>query len=454
MRELGRVRLAAWILLLLVPACGGSESDTLSMVADSIAVELLAGPPEVAGFTIAVGQGDELLLDRAYGVSDPGSSTPLNPDAPLRISSITKQFTAAAILRLVEQGRVDLDAPIQEYLPDFATAGNAITVRHLLTHTSGLPNYATLLGRAGRAPASRVAVLDTLQRHPADFGVGERFGYSNSNYYLLGLVLEAATGESYAEYLETNFFDRLGLERTHYCRTGGPASLVGYRASATGLEAVELRDTTDYLGGSGGLCSTAGDLVRWQLALASGAAVDPSSYERMTTPASLPSGEASPYGMGAFIGELEGFGSITHSGSLAGFNGRIAYYPDTGLAVAVLVNTSTPKTEAVLDAVARAALGLARIVPVDLPLSLEERARYSGTYDLGPVQLQVFEEAGRLVLQPVGQAPARLLNQGGHTFLAEAGGGARIEFEVDGARATSLTLFQGAQEMVAQRIQP
>lgn len=454
MRELGRLKYAALILCLLGVACEEGEPDTLVLVADSAAADLLAGPPPVAGLVIAVGRGDEVVFDRVYGVSDPETGAPLDPSRPMRISSITKQFTAAAVLRLAEQERIDLDAPIHEYLSDFRKDGSAITVRHLLTHTSGLPNYAALLGGAGRAPAAREVVLDTLRRHPAGFAVGERFGYSNSNYYLLGLVLEAVTGGSYADHLQAEFFDRLGLEQTHYCRVDGPASLVGYRASADGLEAVELRDTTDYLGGSGGLCSTASDLVRWQLALASGEAIGASSYEQMTTPALLESGEPSPYGMGAFIEELEGAVSIVHSGSLAGFNGRIAYYPEQEIAVAVLSNTGTPKTEAVRDAVARAALGLARVVPTDLPLAPQERARYIGSYDLGPLQLRVLEQAGRLVLQPDGQAPARLLYQGEHTFLAEAGGGARIDFVVEDGRATRLILYQGSQEMTAERIQP
>lgn len=445
---------AALSLALLVAACGEGEHETVAMVADSIAADLLAGPPAVAGLVIAVGRGDEILLNRAYGVADPDRPTPLSATTPLRISSITKQFTAAAVLRLAEEGTVDLDAPIRAYLPDFGPAGDSITVYHLLTHTSGVPNYAALLARAGRAPASRTAVLETLISHPADFGVGERFGYSNSNYYLLGLVIEAATGESYGDHLRTHFFERLGLGQTHYCRVGGPASLVGYRAMASGLEAVELRDSTDYLGASGGLCSTAADLVRWQAALISGDAVGEASYERMTTPALLASGDVSPYGMGAFIEDLEGYRSITHSGSLAGFNARVAHYPEAGIAVAVLANTSTPKTEAIRDAVARAALGLARVVPTDLPLTGDDVARYSGTYDMGPVQLRVFEQAGRLVLQPVGQAPARLLHQGGHVFFAEAGGGARIEFEVDGGQAIRLTLVQGEQELPAERIQP
>lgn len=131
----------------------------------------------------------------------------------------------------------------------------------------------------------------------------------------------------------------------------------------------------------------------------------------------------------------------------------MAYYPDADLSIAVLVNTNTPKAETVQDAVARGALGMDRVVPTDLPLTAEQRAQYVGTYDLGPVEVRVFEDGERLILQPVGQAPARLLSQGEDVFLAEAGGGVRIEFRIEGGRATGLTLFQGSQQLDGERTQ-
>jgi D-alanyl-D-alanine carboxypeptidase len=130
---------------------------------------------------------------------------------------------------------------------------------------------------------------------------------------------------------------------------------------------------------------------------------------------------------------------------------RIAYYPDEGLSVAVVVNTNTPKVEAVQQAVARAALGMERLVPTDLPLTSEERAQYVGIYDLGPIQVRVFEDADRLILQPSGQTAARLLFQGEGIFLADVGRETRIEFRVEDGRATRLTLYQGSQQLDGRR---
>ena len=129
----------------------------------------------------------------------------------------------------------------------------------------------------------------------------------------------------------------------------------------------------------------------------------------------------------------------------------MAYYPDADLSVAVLVNTTTPKAATVRDAVARAALDRARLVPTDLPLTAGERTRYVGTYDLGLVQVRVYETGERLVLQPVGQVPARLLFQGDDTFLADVGDGVRVEFRVEGRQATGLTLYQGPRPLDGRR---
>lgn len=440
-------------LLFGATSCSGTDRMVVSIVADSIATELLSGPPPVAGLAIAVSKGDELLLDRAYGLSDAEAGEPLDRSRPQRIASLTKQFTAAAVLKLVEEAAIQLDATIQEYLPGFETQDHTVTIRNLLSHTSGLPNYAPLFARTGKAPASRAAVLDTLQRHPFDFPPGESYRYSNSNYYLLGVIIEAVTGDSYANHLEASLFSPLGLNDTGYCRPGGEELLVGYRATAEGLSAVVLQDTTDYLGGSGGLCSTVADLVRWQRALATGRVIAPDTYAMMTTPTVIATGDTVPYGFGVDLETLENHDVVGHSGALAGFNGRIGYYPDADLSVAVLVNTNTPKAAAVRDAVARAVLGMPRIVPTDRSLSAEERMPYVGTYDLGPVQVRVFDAGERLVLQPVGQAPARLLFQGEDAFLADVGDGVRVEFDVEGGQAIELTLFQGSQPMVGARVE-
>lgn len=437
--------------LVLAAGCAETRRDVVVAVADSIAAELLGSPPPVAGLAIAVSREGQLLHNRAYGSSDPGTGEPLEASQPQRIASLTKQFTAAAILTLVDEGRIELDATVQTYLPGFSTQGQTVAVRNLLSHTSGIHSYSDLYGGTGRPPVPRAAVLDTLQRHPYDFPPGTEYRYSNSNYYLLGAMLEEVTGETYGRYLEASLFEPLGLEDTSYCGHEGEVIAAGYRAVADDLEAVVLDEAHDYLGGSGGLCSTARDLVQWQHALASGRVMDPRTYSLMTTRTVLLTGDTVPQGLGAAIETLENRAAIAHGGSLAGFNSHMAYYPEERVAIAVLVNTNTTKAETIQNAVARAALGMDRLVPRDLPLSAEQRAPYLGTFDLGPIEVRVFEDGGRLILQPSGQTAARLLHQGDDEFLADVGDGIRIEFTVQDGRATQLALHQGPQPLVGRR---
>lgn len=452
-RTKSTLRICATLSMALMTAgCENRGATTIETVADSSAAELLTPPPPVSGLTIAVSRNGKLMLDRAYGMADPAIGQPLEPSDPQRIGSLTKQFTAAAILKLVEEGRIDLDAPIQEYLAGFGTQGHTVTVRNLLNHTSGIRSFTTLFAGTGRQPVPRDEVLDTLQVHPFDFPPGDAYRYSNSGYYLLGVIIEAVTGDSYAGHLEESLFEPLGLESTSYCGFAGEEVPTGYRAPADTLETVVLEDT-DFLGGAGGLCSTVTDLVDWQRALGTGRVVTPTSYALLTTPTVLSNGDTVPYGFGADLGTLEDHAVIEHSGSLGGFTARMAYYPDEGLATAVLVNTNTPKAQAVQQAVARAALGLERIVPTNLPLTAEQRAQYLGTYDAGPIQLRIYEEGERLLLQPSGQSTARLLFQGDAVFLADVGRETRIEFRVEEGRATALTLYQGSQQLEAQRIE-
>lgn len=440
------------VTALVGAACAERGDSTIAVVADSIAADLLTPPPPVSGLAIAASRGGELVLDRAYGFSDPLAGQLLESSQPQRIGSLTKQFTAAAVLKLVEQGRIRLDAPIQEYLSGFSTQGHTVTVRNLLNHTSGIRSYNAIFAGSGAGPVPRARVLDTLQSHPFDFVPGEEYRYSNSGYYLLGVILEEVTRDSYAKHLEESLFEPLGLGATGYCGYGGADVPVGYRATGEGLEAVVLADT-DYLGGSGGLCSTVADLVTWQRALATGQVVTPDTYALMTTPTVLATGDTVPYGFGVDIETLEDYEVVAHGGAVAGFNSRMAYYPDAGLSIAVLVNTNTPRTEAVQQAVARAALDLERLVPTDLPLTAEERAQYVGSYDLGPIQIRVFEDGERLVVQPSGQTAARLLFQGDGVFRANVAGEVRFEFSVANGRATGLTLYQGGQQLDGPRIE-
>lgn len=301
-------------------------------------------------------------------------------------------------------------------------------------------------------PVPRETVLDTIQKHAYDFAPGEQFQYNNSGYYLLGSILEAVTGVPYAQHLQERFFEPLGLESTSYCGYEGREVPVGYAAGDNGLTTARLSDMT-FPGAAGGLCSTVEDLLVWQRALVTGNVVEADSYARMTTPASLESGEAMTYGYGLGVGELEGERRIAHGGGIPGYNTYLSYYPVDSLGIVVLVNTTPGHTGRIEDAVARAALGLARNVVLDLPLTPEENARYVGTYDLGDLEVRVFEQDGVLMAQVTNQRALRMKYQGEHTFVLDAPQSIKLVFELEGDHASGFTLHQGDVVARAPRVE-
>ncbi|MGH7481448.1 MAG: serine hydrolase domain-containing protein [Longimicrobiales bacterium] len=422
------------------------DSATIAQVADSIAAEVMDSP--VAGVAVAVARGGDVVFQKAYGLGDVADGEPLSLADPHQIGSLTKQFTAAAILSLVEDGRIALDDPVQSYLPDFDTQGHTVTIHHLLNHTSGIRSYTSIYGMN---PVPEPVLLDTLQVHPFDFAPGEDFLYNNSGYYLLGLVLEAVTGASYDRYMEDEFFEPLGMESTSYCGYGGEEIPVGYSPGPEGLDTALLSDM-EFPGAAGGLCSTVDDLLTWQRALVAGDVVTPASYATMTTPAVLASGDTTDYGYGLGVGMLEEHPIVAHGGGIPGYSTYLSYYPGADLGIAVLVNTAPGNPGRVEDAIARAALGMDRNVVLDLPLDAAERTRYLGTYDLGDLEVRVFERDGELTAQATRQPPLRMLYQGEHTFLLDASQEIRLVFELEEGRATGFTLHQGGAVIRAPRV--
>lgn len=407
------------------------------------------------GLSVAVAQGDRILFARGYGLADVERGDSVREETVFRSGSVTKQFTAAAILRLAEQGRLSLDDEITRFLPDFPTQGHRVTVRHLLNHTSGIRSY-TSLGprwavRMGEdlAPEELIALF---RDEPFDFAPGERFLYNNSGYFLLGMIIEQVTGQAYAEYVERELLHPLGLTGITYCPNEPAAGHAhGYQPAAGGhAPSPPISMTHPYAAGA--LCATASDLVRWNHALVSGRVVRPESYRRMTTPDTLTSGEATAYGFGLGLGSLEGVRLVSHTGGIPGFSAVLSYFPERDLSIAVLTNNQAANAGMLGARMSRVVLDLSQPEVRDLALDAAERARYSGTYDLGLLQLRVFEEGDRLMAQGTNQPSFRLLAQGEHEFRAAFDPTVRLVFRVEGERAESLTLHQGGAVIEGRRI--
>jgi len=312
------------------------------------------------GVSVAVVRARDTLVMKGYGLADIASKRPATPATIYEIGSNTKQFTSAAIMRLAEQGKLSIDDDLSRYLPQVPLHGNRVTIRQLLTHTSGFPSYTEV--EAWRAHWAEDLTPDSIigfvAKDTFDFAPGARFKYDNSGYILLGMVIEKVSGEPYAKYLTSEFFEPLGLSHTSYCPSHptDPAFASGYSKKDDGVAPHEyLSMTQPYAAGS--LCSTVGDFVKWQRDLASGKVVRPESFTQMSTAATLNDGKKTKYGFGLAPGDVLGHKDVAHSGGIPGFTTMAFYFPDDSLNVVVFSNFDGASPAFLAGNIARVAFG-------------------------------------------------------------------------------------------------
>ena len=348
--------LAALALAALAPAVAvQGETERIDAV-----VQQHVRAPGAVGMSVAVARGETLVYAKTHGFADLEFAVNANEETMFRIGSITKQFTAAAILKLAERGKLSIDDPLTRFLPDYPTHGHEITLRHLLTHTSGVPSYTELREWAPHRPQrlSDEEMVALWKDKPLDFAPGERWNYSNSGYYLLGMIVAKVSGKDYAEFLREAFFDPLQLTRTRY---DSSEELLLNRAQGYAYE--QERFWNDALldmgqpGAAGGLISTAGDLVKWQLALVNGRALSKASYEEMTLPFMLVDGKETNYGLGLQLDTQAGQPCIWHGGGINGFNSVLMYFPEAKFSVAAISNSERSRADALGLKIAETLIG-------------------------------------------------------------------------------------------------
>ena len=347
-------RSVAFLFLLLLLAAPLHAADPkLAAKLDAIGRDVIAGKL-APGLTIGVMRGGQTVYAKGFGMADLENGVRVTADSVFPIASVTKTFTAAAILQLVEHGKVSLDDDAGKYLPDLPLRGKGVTVRRLLDHTAGIPNITSVPAywtQSGAAiePAELTKFFRDL---PLDFEPGTSYAYSNSGYILLGLVIEKAGGMPYPDYLRTHLFTPLGLTHTSYC--GGPALVTGrvrgYAKEADRfLNARHIDMSQGY--GAGGVCSTAGDLLRWQDALHHGKVFRDELHRAMIATA-----PGRSYGLGIGVRTLDSHRALLHYGGIFGFAAAMVTYPDDGLAIVVLANSGGDTPDEVETRVRKAVL--------------------------------------------------------------------------------------------------
>ena len=378
----------------------------------------------VAGISVAVVRGTDTLFSRAYGVAEVENAVPATSGHVFEIASVTKQFTAAAVLLLVQDGKVGLDDEITRYLPNAPTQGRRITIRQLLSHTSGLvdvpdlPSFQFLKRRD--VPTDSVIAL--ARGVPFYFPPGEQMRYSNTGFLLAGQLIETLSGKTYADFIAERLLRPAGMSRSRYCdqRALIPHLARGYDFTPDGFRPAGFINLQIPFA-AGGLCSTALDLVSWTRAVFGGRLLAPAMLDEMVRPTALGDGHVTRYGLGVGVGTIAGHRAYHHGGDIDGFTSYLAWFPADSLSIAVLINTQGPvRPDPLLAQIAEAVLGPDR-APSEPPP--DDLARFAGRYG-GDVVVTASDGALTLVRGPL--PPVKLRYAGGTTFTD---GRARYTFE-------------------------
>lgn len=341
------------LLLLMTPVSAFAEHGFPTEKVDAIMRSYSGDAP---GASVLVLRNGVPLLHKAYGMADRERKIAATPATNYRLASVTKQFTAAAILLLVEEGRISPDDSVRRWLPSLPASADSITVRHLLTHSSGLIDYEDVMPSDFSGQLRDADVLRLLEtQEKTYFQPGSGYRYSNSGYALLALMVERASGQSFADFLRLRIFQPLGMANTLAFVDGGPAiadRAYGYSESAAGWVRTD-QSTTSAVLGDGGIYSSIDDLAKWDAALYDDRLLGDPSRKLMFMPHVTTDQPDIRYGFGWRItGE-----TLWHSGESIGFRNVIVRYPQRRLTVIVLSNRDDPEPYATAKAIAELAMG-------------------------------------------------------------------------------------------------
>jgi len=417
-------------------------------------------PATEPGAAVLVTKDGEVLLRKGYGLADLEQGIPIEPDMVFRIGSVTKQFTAAAILLLEEEGKLSVEDDLRKHLPDYPTSGRAITIAQLLTHTSGIRSYTDMpdFGKRMREDMSVEEIIALFRDEPLGFEPGEKYAYNNSGYVLLGAIIEKASGKTYEAYLRERIFEPLGMSQTYYGSASRiiPKRAQGYDGVNAEFENAEyLSMTLPYAAGS--LLSTVDDLAKWDRALEGTGLLSQASLDKWWKPFSLANGESIHYGYGWSISSYQGHRVVGHGGGINGFTCQLLRMPEDRVFVTVLTNRNDEKANPGLVARKLAAAAIGKPVNEStVALGPGALAKYAGLYRAsGGARYLVAQQADHLVLRRYGDehpeggrtrnpGPNERLNRAARKLLPTSESEFLVEDSLTRAR------FEGAKGLVLE----
>jgi CubicO group peptidase (beta-lactamase class C family) len=386
----GACALAAGLMLAL-PA---SAQDARIAQVDKIFAKWTKTTP---GCAVGVAVDGRPMLQKAYGMADLEHDVPLAADSIIEAGSVSKQFTAAAVLLLARDGKLSLDDPVRKHVPELPDYKVPLTIRHMLTHTSGLRDWGSLYGIAGWPRTSRAYthahVLDLLSRQKAlNFTPGTDRSYSNSGYNLAAIIVSRVSGMPFADFTRTRIFEPLGMTRTSWrddYERIVPGRAIGYQE----IKGTFRQDMPfENVHGNGGLLTTVGDLLKWNQNFVIPKIGDADFRREQLTPGKFTNGNEHNYSMGLYLMNYRGLNEISHSGATAGYRAYLAKYPDMVVDVAVLCNASNGDATGAAHAVADVYLA-GRVKLLDPPPASKPKPAPPSTWKPSAADLKAFAGA-------------------------------------------------------------
>lgn len=416
-------------------------------------------PAAEPGAAVLVARDGQVLMRRAYGSASVELGVPLRPEHVFRLGSITKQFTAVAVLMLADEGKVSLDDEITRFFPDYPTQGRRITVEHLLTHTSGIQSYTGMPTYVAgmRRDLTTDELIAMFRDQPMEFAPGERWNYNNSGYALLGGIIEKVSGMSYADFIRTRIFEPLGMRNSYYETSNAivPGRVSGYDRTPEGIRAANyLSMTQPYAAGS--LISTVDDQLVWQRAVAQGRMLTPETWRRAFSPYQLGGGLSAGYGYGWFVGEAAGRPSIEHGGDINGFSSNGLWIPSERLHVIVLSNREREgerNADDISRQIATRLLGTPA-PPAPFTVAPEALREYAGVYRVSETENRLVMVEGGAIYGQRGRNPRQEITPVGRDeFVFSTGTRARFVRGADGKITAIVVRGRIGPEEMAPRTQ-
>ncbi|HET8890415.1 MAG TPA: serine hydrolase domain-containing protein [Candidatus Angelobacter sp.] len=477
------------ILITLALLLSSANAQTNSTADLDAIVQRVIAREHVVGASVLVARGDRILLHKGYGFADLGLEAPAKDETVYHVVGPMLPFTGIAVMQQVERGKLSLDDDLSKFIPEFPLQGHHVTVRQLLNHTSGIVDY-HYLGDPIEATSRLPKALDEVMALYAGKNwvnePGTKWDWSISGFQLLVTIVERVTGQSFPDYVQQNIFKPAGVKFTTYCDDFTLTRGLAHAYRKRGASYVEARENGMAYNSDLRFCSTVGDLLKLWRAIKDQNLVRPETFKQMTTAegAAQHMSAQDPkaqYGFAMILNHEEGLHQEDHRrigqhGSLMGYSGSLYDFPEDQLTIVVLTNTEDQNAYAITRALGRAVLGLAPLPDAkptaeptlaDKPVSADERKQLAGTFVLKLGQVganlhdsfaqyrrtyRVFDENGRLMIQPLGEGPERLLKQDDGSFALRSATEAHVSFVVQNGHATAMKLESPGFPLAGERV--